>query len=134
MVEQLADHARQAAPRECCGLLTLPPLRYQPVRNVAAGLNRFEMDPGDLLAVLMGLEEQGGSLWGIFHSHPTHPAAPSAADLAEAHYPDAVYLILSLAPAAVPGAGLLLQPAGALRAYRRSGQAWQELSLRVVGS
>ena len=33
---------------------------------------------------------------GFYHSHPHSPAEPSAADVAEATYPGALYLIVSL--------------------------------------
>lgn len=33
---------------------------------------------------------------GIFHSHPAGPAVPSSTDVAEAAYPDSVYIIISL--------------------------------------
>jgi proteasome lid subunit RPN8/RPN11 len=33
---------------------------------------------------------------GVYHSHPNGPARPSAADRAEAHYPDWVFAIVSL--------------------------------------
>jgi proteasome lid subunit RPN8/RPN11 len=41
-------------------------------------------------------------LVGIYHSHPTSPAAPSARDLAEAAYPGVAYLIVSLQTADAP--------------------------------
>ena len=33
---------------------------------------------------------------GFYHSHPRTPATPSASDLAEAWYPDHLYLIVSV--------------------------------------
>ncbi|MBT6079431.1 MAG: hypothetical protein HOG56_03745, partial [Gammaproteobacteria bacterium] len=35
-------------------------------------------------------------LWAIYHSHPDAPAAPSAKDLADASYADALYLVISM--------------------------------------
>ncbi len=35
---------------------------------------------------------------GIFHSHPAGPSVPSPTDIAEAAYPDSVYVIVSLHP------------------------------------
>jgi proteasome lid subunit RPN8/RPN11 len=36
-------------------------------------------------------------LFAIYHSHPDTPPLPSAEDLAQAAYPEAFYLIVSLA-------------------------------------
>lgn len=124
LVEQLLAHARREAPRECCGILSLvpeevaAPLRYHPARNRAASLSRYELDPEDLLSVLSGLEEERGALWGFAHSHVGQPAIPSAVDIDNAWYPDAVWLILSLAPGGEAGLGLRLARGETLRAYR----------------
>jgi [CysO sulfur-carrier protein]-S-L-cysteine hydrolase len=42
---------------------------------------------------------------GIFHSHPAGPAGPSPTDIAEAAYPDSIYVVISLqiAPPGVRG-------------------------------
>jgi len=42
------------------------------------------------------MRERGEELFAIFHSHPAAPAEPSALDMAQAGYPDALYLIVSL--------------------------------------
>jgi proteasome lid subunit RPN8/RPN11 len=42
------------------------------------------------------MREAGEDLLAIYHSHPASPAAPSSIDIAEAGYPDAIYLIISL--------------------------------------
>jgi proteasome lid subunit RPN8/RPN11 len=39
------------------------------------------------------MEAQGLEMVGIYHSHPHGPDSPSPTDIAEAYYPDAVYLI-----------------------------------------
>jgi proteasome lid subunit RPN8/RPN11 len=33
---------------------------------------------------------------GIFHSHPAGPPVPSPTDIAEAAYPDSIYVVISL--------------------------------------
>ena len=41
--------------------------------------------------------------WAIVHSHVASPARPSPTDLRESHYPDSLYILVSLsASAAVP--------------------------------
>ena len=53
--------------------------------------------PRDLFRILRELERSGRELVGIFHSHPATAAYPSATDVQLAFYPEACYLILSLA-------------------------------------
>lgn len=109
------------------------PLRYHPARNRATSASLFEMDPDDLLAVLDGPEADAARLWGLFHSHVRHEAVPSEVDRANAYYPDAVYLILSLKPRAQPGLGLRLEGA-VLRGFSiRDGQA-EEVPLTLARS
>jgi proteasome lid subunit RPN8/RPN11 len=53
------------------------------------------MHPEEQLNAFLHFEAQGWELVGIYHSHPQGPDSPSAADLAEAYYPESVYLIWS---------------------------------------
>lgn len=102
--EAILDHAREGAPREVCGVLgghrsdrgaTVDAVR--PVPNVAdAPRTRYELDPERQLAVIEGIETDGGDVIGFYHSHPEGPADPSATDRAQATWPDAYYVILSL--------------------------------------
>lgn len=54
---------------------------------------RYRMEPRAQLAAMLAFEKQGWEVVGIYHSHPTGKPRPSRADLAEATYPDALYLI-----------------------------------------
>jgi proteasome lid subunit RPN8/RPN11 len=56
----------------------------------------FEVDP-ETLALLICFEDEGLELAAIYHSHPAGPETPSATDIAQAFYPDSVYIICSLA-------------------------------------
>jgi proteasome lid subunit RPN8/RPN11 len=42
---------------------------------------------------MLEIENNGWELSGIFHSHPHGPPVPSPSDVAQAYYPEAVYLI-----------------------------------------
>src|SRR5687768_9582309 len=42
------------------------------------------------------IEAAGEELVGIYHSHPVSQPYPSPTDRAEAHYPDALYILVSL--------------------------------------
>ena len=70
---------------------------FLPARNVApTPRTDYEVDPQSLFRAL-SWEDEGDELIAIFHSHPASPSYPSMIDVARAHYPDSVYLILSLA-------------------------------------
>jgi proteasome lid subunit RPN8/RPN11 len=100
IVNELLDHARAHPGEEICGLISArdgAPRRAIPVPNVAAQSEyRYAMDPAGQIAALRRMREAGEELLAIYHSHPASPAAPSTIDIAEAGYPDAVYLIISL--------------------------------------
>jgi len=94
-------HVRGAYPQEACGLLAGKAgqvQRFHPTRNAhPTPTTRYSVDPRELLAVLRAIEADGRELLAIFHSHPATRAYPSQTDITQAHYPDALYLIVSLA-------------------------------------
>jgi proteasome lid subunit RPN8/RPN11 len=57
---------------------------------------RYVIDPREQLKVFRSLDQAGEELLGIYHSHPVSQPYPSPTDRAEAHYPDAVYVLVSL--------------------------------------
>ena len=98
----IVRHARREAPRECCGFLLGSGRRVQfvlPVANVdSRPESRYRIDDRKHIEVRRWLRQLAPPLEivGVYHSHPTAAARPSAADLAEAHYPDWVFAIVSL--------------------------------------
>lgn len=100
LANQILTHAQQQAGNEACGLVSAhegQPNRVYPVQNVAGDPQHlFEMDPGILIDSIRDIRNQGNELFAIYHSHPDAPAWPSATDLAQANYPDTLYLIVSL--------------------------------------
>ena len=101
-VRTMLDHARREQPRECCGLLvgarggvTLA----VPMRNLARGRTRYRVDPAGHVALqrVLRVIEPEWAIIGVYHSHPRGPAAPSETDVAEALYPDWVYVIIGFA-------------------------------------
>lgn len=97
---QLLDHARAETGREICGLIAARdgvPVECIPIGNVSGNpAHRYRMDPEALIRTLFRMEQDGKELYAIYHSHPASPAAPSAIDIAEAGWPEALYLIISL--------------------------------------
>ena len=101
-------HLAAAAPLEAVGLLAVADdpggaiahvTAFYPGTNVDASPTRYTMDPAEVLAAFRDIEARGWRLGAIVHSHPTTPPVPSATDLTEAHYPDALLLIVGLAHA-----------------------------------
>lgn len=108
--DELVDWARSGYPNEAWGIIagTAPheagglPLRFHPMTNAAASPYRYKDDPHEQLRVVLAIEDAGETIWGIFHSHVRSPAEPSTTDVSLAYYPDALYLICSLAEMGAP--------------------------------
>jgi [CysO sulfur-carrier protein]-S-L-cysteine hydrolase len=98
--EELLAHAREDAPNECCGLIGgddgVAKTVYR-ARNAEASPLRYNLDPQDQFRIMTAMEEAGEELSAIYHSHTASPAYPSQTDINLAAYPDAIYLIVSLA-------------------------------------
>ena len=101
--EAMVAHLRACAPDEGCGLAALrgeAVVDFEPARNVhETPRTRYAVHPADLLRAA-DLEDSGAQIV-IVHSHPESPAKPSPTDIAIAQqtWPDALYLIVSLASA-----------------------------------
>ena len=101
-VDAIIDHAREASPHECCGLIggtggSAAQTIYR-TRNIAADpLVAYEAAPEDLFAAQRAMRQRGEELLAIYHSHPrSSDPQPSATDVRLAYYPTAVYLIVGL--------------------------------------
>ncbi len=94
--------ARTEQPRECCGMLGGRGNQVSscyPLRNQAAQPERqFFAAPEDIFEAMRRMRRAHEKLLAIYHSHPCGPAHPSPADIELAFYPDAIYLIVALAP------------------------------------
>jgi proteasome lid subunit RPN8/RPN11 len=66
-----------------------------PVANIDRSTVRFRMHPEEQVRCLLLMEELGLALTAIYHSHPQGPSGPSQTDLAEAAFPESIYLIAS---------------------------------------
>ncbi|MGA8219767.1 MAG: M67 family metallopeptidase [Solirubrobacterales bacterium] len=98
--DELLRHAREEAPNECCGLIGgsdgVARSLYR-ARNAEASPLRYNLDPQDQFRIMAEMDEKGEELSAIYHSHTESPAYPSQTDINLASYPDALYLIVSLA-------------------------------------
>jgi [CysO sulfur-carrier protein]-S-L-cysteine hydrolase len=101
LLEEIASHAREEAPNECCGMVAGrdgEATRVHRARNAEASPLRYAVHPSDQFRIITEIEECGEEVAAIYHSHTKSAAQPSQTDinLAE-NWPDPVYLICSLA-------------------------------------
>jgi proteasome lid subunit RPN8/RPN11 len=105
--DALRQHAEEAYPLECCGVLlgrfeiggTKAATRAVRCANARADSahDRYEIDPKELIRIQREGRKRGEEIVGFYHSHPDHPAQWSPTDLAEAHWIGCSYVITSVA-------------------------------------
>jgi proteasome lid subunit RPN8/RPN11 len=107
---ELVAWARAGVPNEACGILAGDHSAYEggravgfhPLTNAEASPFLYRIDPVEQLHAMLAIDDADEVVWGIFHSHVASPAEPSVTDIGLAFYPDALYLICSLADPAAP--------------------------------
>jgi proteasome lid subunit RPN8/RPN11 len=95
----MLEHVQADYPLEACGLLGGEEgraLRLYRVDNRLQSSTRFEMNALQQVRAMLDIEAQGMALAAVYHSHPHGPARPSSLDVAQAYYPEAVQIIVSL--------------------------------------
>ena len=104
LILQINRHGEAAYPHECCGMLlgvredeSLKVRRVLPIDNSQEEnrRRRFLITPAQYLEAERVAVAQGCELLGFYHSHPDHPAVPSAFDTAHA-LPWFTYVIVSI--------------------------------------
>ena len=102
--DAIVSHARAESPREACGLVAGRDGRATRVIRCVnahpAAVTRYTIDPREQLRAFRDMEANGEDLVAIYHSHPATQAYPSPTDRAESHYPEAIYVLVSLRDAA----------------------------------
>ena len=105
ILDAIRRHGADAYPEECCGFLlgritevgndvtAAVPAKN---RRIANRERRFRISAEDFHRADHVAREQGWDIVGFYHSHPDHPAEPSATDLAEATFPGHTYVIVSV--------------------------------------
>jgi [CysO sulfur-carrier protein]-S-L-cysteine hydrolase len=104
LLNELIEHAREDAPNECCGVVSVAPgepiaaSRVHRAVNTAASPLRFEVDGRELLHVIDAIESQGTELGAIYHSHTRSAPYPSQTDINfAANWPGVEWIIVGLA-------------------------------------
>ncbi len=101
---EIQRHGEATYPHECCGFLLgrvetdrriVQQIRAASNQRNDSPQNRYEISPKDYLHVDREARESGLDIIGFYHSHPDHPARPSAFDLENA-WPGLVYVIVAV--------------------------------------
>src|SRR2546428_5681712 len=89
--DEIVAHARESAPRECCGLLFGD---GEVVDRLVRGRDvhptpetRYEIDPAQLRKALLSGDDSDRYLLGIYHSHPATKPEPSFTDVTNRRLP-----------------------------------------------
>jgi proteasome lid subunit RPN8/RPN11 len=129
LADAMRRHAERDYPDECCGVLLgrigeeeREVVEARACANLRAGESRgrerYAIAPEELIAAQREARGRGLVIAGFYHSHPDHPAEPSAADTAEAYWVGSVYVIVSVsAGAAGELAAYLLEAANGERRF-----------------
>ena len=95
--DQIVAQARADAPLETCGLMAGRDgnvERVLPVPNVLSSRVEYRMGGQAFADAMAACHFEP---LAIYHSHPDGPCVPSPTDIAQAFYPDSIYIIISLA-------------------------------------
>ena len=102
LLEEIRRHGAAAYPAECCGAMVgrsggtdaKEVVRLWPAVNRRTDdPHRYLIAPDDLRRLEREVQREGLEIVGYYHSHPDHPAEPSAYDAAHA-WPWYSYLIV----------------------------------------
>lgn len=99
-IDEMVAHARDDVPNECCGVVAAAAGTAQKVFravNAAASPLRYEIDSADFLRIYNLIDDADQEVGAIYHSHTRSAAYPSQTDINLALWPDALYIIVSLA-------------------------------------
>ncbi len=100
MRDEIVAHARAGLPNETCGILAGADgraERFFPAEPDEPSPFYYRIEAADQIRIMNEIEDAGLDLVGIYHSHVNSPAYPSRTDAEQAFWPDAVYVIVSLA-------------------------------------
>ncbi|MEO8293822.1 MAG: M67 family metallopeptidase [Actinomycetota bacterium] len=98
--KEIVEQGLREFPNECCGVIAGragTPAKIFPMKNADASPATYRLDSREQLQVFDTMDDEGLDLWAFYHSHTHSEAYPSETDVRLAFYPDARYLVLSLA-------------------------------------
>ncbi|HEY2790635.1 MAG TPA: M67 family metallopeptidase [Gaiellales bacterium] len=100
--DAIVAHARAGLPNEACGILAGLDGRVErffPAAPDEPSPYYYRIESRDQIRIMNEIDAAGLDLLAIYHSHTSSPAYPSRTDAEQAFWPDAVYVIVSLAGA-----------------------------------
>lgn len=134
VLNEIASHAREALPEECCGLISGDAgTRFRrvhrcrnemtrmheldPLRHPRDGRQAFHMNERDTLDAIQQARAAGHEITAVYHSHPGLGAYFSELDQAHAAqelfpFPDADHIVVSIRDGRVEAALFQRGPAG----------------------
>lgn len=125
-LNQIIDHLQACYPLEGCGLLAGDERGWvtavYPIDNILQSPTAYQMNPQQQIEAMLALEARGWRLIAIYHSHPQGPEHPSASDIRQAYYPEALTMIVSLKK----------QPEPVVRVFQIADQSVAEKKMKVV--
>ncbi len=124
VIEQLTDHAKKEAPLEACGYLAAKDgiiTALYALANIDKSGEHFSFDPKEQFTAVRDARTKGLEICAAYHSHPASPARPSEEDIALAHDPRMLYVIVSLG-----------QGREDIRAFRIRNKSVEPVALEVI--
>lgn len=100
MRDEIVAHARAGLPNEACGIIAGVDgraERFFPALPDEPSPYYYRIESRDQIRIMNEIDDAHLDLVGIYHSHVASPAFPSRTDAEQAFWPDAVYVIVSLA-------------------------------------
>lgn len=99
LYDAMVAYCMEGLPNEACGFLGGKDgvvERIYRLTNAAASPVFYKPDDREMIAALRDIDDSDLEVSSIFHSHVATRAYPSPTDIREAHYPESVFVIVSL--------------------------------------
>jgi proteasome lid subunit RPN8/RPN11 len=100
LIDRIIAHARRDFPDECCGMIAMRGghvVSVHEAENTAHSPLRFEVDGLEVHRTIEAIEDAGGELGAIYHSHTRSDPYPSQTDINfAAGWPGVEWLIVGL--------------------------------------
>ena len=98
--EQIIENAKAGLPNEACGILSGAgdtATTFHAMTNKEQSPVSYLMDPKEQFQIMKKIRLDHDKMLAVYHSHVASQAYPSAKDVSFAFYPEAHYVIVSLA-------------------------------------
>jgi proteasome lid subunit RPN8/RPN11 len=99
VIEKIIAHAEKDAPVEACGFLIGTKREitgHLPITNAEARIDHFTFEPNEQFAAYQAVARSDFDIIGVYHSHVSTPAEPSAEDIRLARNRNLLHVIVSL--------------------------------------